>query len=577
MAFKIITCVALGITLTILIAAGPTCLRAAPPARSPALQPAPSPTANEVFTSTRQVTALRFTDDGTLWVGTAGGVLRRAKDGMWQKFTRFSGLPSHEVRGFETSVAGEVKVLTPRGAALWRSGHWRQWNLVPLLAKEGSGEVLSQGRNQPPPTPPLQEPVLSLPKEGEITQTAQATWRDTTVVATLTGLRIGAGKTARLVSLPKSKGTHVSALLPHGEKLWAALFGDGLWSFDGKTWQPLNIGLPEPAREITALAGDDKTLWIGTRREGVWQYNGNKWTQHLQPDEPYDHNVQNLMMYGGVLFMSTLEDGLMARTGDGWKRFSELGTRKTERGNSGLSTQHSALSSNAPRQMVEFRGALYVRHGGQKIDRFDGGEWTRDVCSSLPRKKVMAMAADGQKLYVVQWGGWSEFDGKTWTHYLALPELQGLPIVSLYPEGNTLWLGTVNRGLVEFDHATGKLRWHDERAGLPDDWITSIARVGKTLYAGTFVGGLAWWDGAQWKIAPQLKGENVTALEPDGSGGVFIGTRTGLWHRAADGALEKVETEFLDPEVQSLCAVQGGLWVGTRTGLFFVCNRPDSR
>jgi ligand-binding sensor domain-containing protein len=253
--------------------------------------------------------------------------------------------------------------------------------------------------------------------------------------------------------------------------------------------------------------------------------------------------------------MSTLEDGLAARTGDGWQHYGD-----------------EALSSNAPRQMVEFKGVLYARHGGGKVDRFDGARWTRNVFPWLPRKKAMTIAADKQRLCVAQWGGWSEWDGITWKHYLNLPELQGLPIVTLYPDASTLWIGTQSRGVGEYSYATGKLRWHDERNGLPDDWITCLARDGSTLYAGTFVGGLAWWDGKKWFISPALKGENVTAVEPDGMGGLSIATRNGIWHRSMKGVLQRLndEVRFLDTEVQALCKMPEGLWIGTRTGLFFV-------
>jgi len=507
------------------------------------LRSAPAPVSDAVFTSTREVKSIVLSPDGVVWVATSGGVLQRAKDGAWQKFTRLSGLPAHEIRGFEMTEMGEVRALSPRGSALWRSGAFKQWITEADAPKQ--------------------------PAATQSPHTSETTWRGFTVVATLSGLNIRNGETTRTVPLPQSKGTHISALLPHGDELWAALFGDGLWSFDGKNWKAVNINLPGAAREITALAGDNKTVWAGTRRDGLWEYDGKKWKQHVQGDEPFDHNAQYLINYRGVLFMTTLEDGLTARTGDGWKHYAEATAA-----NSSPITHHSSLSSNAPRQMVEFKGVLFVRHGGGKVDRFDGSRWMRDIFPWLPRKKAMAIAADNKRLTIAQWGGWSEYDGKTWQHYLNLPELQGLPMVSLHPDGSTLWIGTQSRGVGEFDYATNKLRWHDERHGLPDDWITCLARVGSTLYAGTFVGGLSWWNGKTWTTAAELKGENVTALEPDGEGGLFIATRNGVWHRSAKAVLQRLndEVRFLDTEVQTLCKVPEGLWVGTRTGLFFVMS-----
>jgi len=480
-----------------------------------------------LFTSTRYITCLAVAPDGALWVGTMGGVLRRGPDGAWQKFTRREGLPAHEVRGLGIRD-GEVVAFFPTASAVWRGGRWQVETLPQPSAEEGP--------------------------EGH--PWASAVWRGCRWVATVTGLQKMDGAARREVPLPSSPGTHLSALWPHGETLWAALFGDGLWAFDGRNWQRLELGLPPSAREITALAGNGSTVWVGTRRAGLWEYDGQRWISHLQPGEPFDHNGQALAMFQGHLFLSTLEDGLVVRTEEGWQQ-----------------TPEGVLSSQAPRQMVTFQGSLYLRHGNGKVDRFDGAQWHREVGRALPRKEATALAADPDRLYVAQWGGWSEFDGRTWRHHLQRPELQGVPLTALYPEGDVLWIGTQGRGLAEVNRATGELRWHDERQGLPDDWVKCLARAGPWLYVGTFVGGLARGEGTHWEtVAPLDRGE-VTALEPDGAGGLFIATRTGVWHQGSSGLSQLLPADFYR-EAQALCRVEGGLWIATRTGLYF---RADSR
>jgi ligand-binding sensor domain-containing protein len=487
-----------------------------------------TPDRDSVFTSTRYVTSLAVMPDGTLWAGTLGGVLRRDREGAWEKFTRRDGLPSHEVQSLEAH-GGVLQASFPRAMATWRSGRWQST----------------------PGAPPVANAAL-LPG-----QTCATTWRGAPCVATVQGLCLWEKDRWRRVPLPPSNGTHISALLPHRNVLWAALFGDGLWAFDGQDWQPLSLDLPQRAREITALAEEGETLWIGTRREGLWQGRGRLWIQHVQHQEPVDHNCQALAMFDDRLFVSTLEDGLAVRTRQGWGHF-----------------RAPTLSSNAPRQMVRFGDTLYLRHGSGKVDAFDGKRWKRDVCAGLPRTQATALAADAARLYVAQWGGWSEFDGKTWTHHLNIPELQGLVVTALCPEGDTLWLGTQRCGVARVNRVTGRLRWHDERNGLPDDWVTAIARGNGTLYTGTFIGGLARLEGTQWSAAAQLRGESVTALTPDASGGLYVATRSGVWRLARDGSLTLFDRSvgFLDHEAQALCRAPGGLWVGTRTGLFFLCD-----
>ena len=76
-------------------------------------------------------------------------------------------------------------------------------------------------------------------------------------------------------------------------------------------------------------------------------------------------------------------------------------------------------------------------------------------------------------------------------------------------------------------------------------------------------------------MTPELHGQNVTDIAPDGSGGAYVTTRAGVWYRQADGAMRKLNARasFLDPEAQALCAVPQGLWVATRTGLYFLTKQ----
>jgi ligand-binding sensor domain-containing protein len=129
--------------------------------------------------------------------------------------------------------------------------------------------------------------------------------------------------------------------------------------------------------------------------------------------------------------------------------------------------------------------------------------------------------------------------------------------------------------LAEIDAATGTLRrFQGERDGLRDDWITAVARVGRTLYAGTFAGGLALReDGAKrWTAVPGMESATITALAPDGAGGLYVATRSGAWRLSAGGEKERLSARhpILDTETQALLPVKGGVWVGTRTGLYFL-------
>ncbi len=479
----------------------------------------------QVFTSTRRVTALWAEAEGTLWVGTAGGILRRSPQGQWTRFTRAEGLPSHEVRAFLPGEPG-VRAVFPRSHAVWHAGQWRH----------------EETRESKP---------INAALEGTLCTTR---WQGRRCAATFAGLRMETGAGWRDVGMPPGTGTHLSALLPRPGELWAASFGDRLYAWNGAAWKPAGPSLPAPAREITALAKQDGTLWIGTARHGLWRSRGPRVEPVTMPGGPQDHNCQALAQFQGRLFVSTLEEGLVVKAGDRWSRVGS-----------------PLLSSNAPRQMAVFRNALYLRHGNGKVDRWTPEGWRREVFR-LPRRQVSVLTTDGKRLYAGQWGGWSEFDGQAWKHSLKLPDLQGLPVTALLPRGDRMWVGTQGRGIAEVSRSRGTVRWHDERHGLTDDWITALHARGDSLYAGTFVGGLVRYHGDRWVSVPELAGENVTAIASAGGNSLLVTTRRGLWKVSTAGVLRLNDRiEFLDTELQALHPVAGGgVWVGARTGLFYL-------
>ena len=475
----------------------------------PIYAPMTDPRSDAVFSATSEVRALDF-DGQTLWAATAGGILR-LRDGALQKWTRHDGLPSNEAFDLEREN-GKLWARFSIARASWVGEKW-----------------------QVEPAPEWKRRAPS------------AQWNGRTVTANLDGLQIGK---ATFSLPPQAQGTHISALLARGEALLVAVYGDGLWRFDGKTWTrgPL---VPDDAKEVISLAGDDENLWLGTRRNGIFERAGEAWKQLPLDDEPFGHNVQNLAQFGGVLWGSTLDDGLIARTGKGWRHVTT-----------------PQISSSAPRQMLSWRNKLYVRHGGGIVDAFDGASWEKNALKTIPRRGVYALASDDKRLLAAGWGGWSEWDGQTWTPHYDLPQLKGVPVMNLAMQGNDIWLGTQSRGLAKWTRATGELRFYDERDGLNDDWITALHADGARVWAGTFVGGLYVFEDGKWRAFEATKGANVTAIEPDANGGAWATTRRGLFHARGQSA-EKVGENWLDEEQQALCASASGLWIGTRTSLDF--------
>ena len=480
-----------------------------PGASAPAMRYAPmiEPTANEIFTATSEIRALNF-DGVALWAATSGGVLRW-ENGKPTKWTRRDGLPANEAFDL-TRESGKLVARFPVARAIWDGEKWQS---------QSAPEWKSSG--------------------------ATTLWKEQTVTANWDGLQI---ENEKFALPPQATGTHISALLARGNTLLIAVYGDGLWRFDGATWTH-GPQIPDEAREITSLAGDDKTLFVGTRRNGIFRRDGETWKPLQLDDEPFAHNVQNLAEFGGVLWASTLDDGLIARTGKGWRHIAP-----------------PQISSSAPRQMLSWRNKLYVRHGNGIVDAFDGANWEKNVLKTIPRRGVYALAGNEKRLLAAGWGGWAEWDGQSWTPFYNLPALKGVPIMNMAMQNDDVWIGTQSRGVAKWTRATNELKFYDERDGLNDDWISALCVDGARVWAGTFVGGLHVFQNGKWRAFDPTQGENVTAIVPDKNGGAIAATRRGCYRARGENA-EKIGGSWLDDEQQALCASANGLWLGARTSL----------
>jgi len=478
-------------------------------------------TLEAVYTSTRNVTSIAVGRNFEVVVGTRGGVLV-CTDGKWRKFTILDGLLTNEVLGVAISD-GRPTAFSAVGSCGLIDGHW------------------SPDPSAGPAAPLLTGQLCACRSNGS------------DCAATAEGLRVRSGDGWKPIPFPHSTGTHISALLDRGETLWAAVYGDGVFAWDGNSWSPVKLDLPDRARAITAMASDGDRLWLGTTADGVWELEKGKWTPHPQPDEPRDHNCQAISSYAGKLHFSTLDRGLATYSADGWE-----------------AVHAPEISGDTPRQMAEFGGSLYVRISTGPVDRFDGKSWAGNVFPDLPRKQCSTLASDKRALYVGQWGGWSEFDGKKWIHHLNTPELRGSQVTAILPDGDTLWIGTQGAGIARFDRPTGGITLYNELSGLPDDTIKCLARGADTLYAGAFSQGLCFLTLPSPRApspCPQsesLGAVQVTDLALDPSGGLYIGARTSLWRLDSEKRMKLVMAGI---EVQALRVIGNELWVGTRTGV----------
>lgn len=311
-----------------------------------------------------------------------------------------------------------------------------------------------------------------------------------------------------------------------------ALFGHGVIDSAGRLLQA------EP--EVTAISDDGR--WLGTRDGRLVSPD-----RRIELPAPLPNNyVTSLASWRDRLWIGTLDGGIAFFDGR-WRPCPV------------------PLASPWIKQLVGFDDRLWVRHADGKLELFDGRTVTPVVAGEgLPRDWFSTLTVGGGRLWAGVWGGVAAYDG-TWTTWLHQPELEGQVVTALAWWNGRLTVGTQGTGLLVGDPATGDWTRYDERAGLDDPWITSLAAAGDTLWIGTFNAGayrLRTGDSSMLPVAELAADAQVTAMiEAPDSSVPLLGTGTGLWQG------RRLREPLPDPAVTALAWHDGSLWVGTRAGL----------
>jgi len=168
-------------------------------------------------------------------------------------------------------------------------------------------------------------------------------------------------------------------------------------------------------------------------------------------------------------------------------------------------------------------------------------------------------------------GGVSMFAGKTWRTWSHKEGLGAVNERKLQASPNT-GLGTRKR------HDLG-FRSEDGAATYNPNYVFSI-RVAQdqTVWAGTWGGGVARYDGKKWtnfSVKDGLAGDIVYSIIQDKQGVFWFGTNAGLtrydgknWHTV------DARTGLLDNNVYALAiAPNGDIWAGTKRGVAHIKDK----
>ena len=359
----------------------------------------------------------------------------------------------------------------------------------------------------------------------------------------------------------------------------------GLSQYDKQRGHWVNFTVKDGLAHNTVLsiALDDDWVWIGTRDGANRYHTKNKtWTRYMPRDGLAGREIACIAVDSRFIWFGT-PNGLSRYDKDtnSWARMRE------KDGLAGDSVTHIEISSD------------YIWIGTEKgVSRYDKltDSWNNyDKDSGLVDNNVSAIAADGDAVWFgTEKKGLSLYDQRNSDFvrtYTKKDRLASDQIKALAVDGTSLWLGTADNGAQRFISSVETWRKYTARIpaekgaitepGLPSNHITAIAPDGNVVWFGTYEHGLVRYDLRRqiWSTYSEIKAlsdndvKDISVTDES----VWVATRSGL-NQATDLESPEFSTGLnwrtfskadglTDNYITSVLEVEKDLWVGTPSGL----------
>jgi len=384
----------------------------------------------------------------------------------------------------------------------------------------------------------------------------------------------------------------VRALLRRGGELLLGTWGGGVQRLEGDRLASIPSGGSGAERlRVTALVDHRGALVAATAGAGLFRLEGAS-LQPLAADLP-SPLIWSLALVDGELFAGTLQGVVPVRRGvakvltGGDARALAVG-----KGQLLVGTFGEGLLRRQGRQPLT-RDALPARHlhavavgvggvacvaaqEGLFLRPTAGVAWQSLALGGLPSGDLSALAHDGETLWVGTFDrGLAVQQGRGWRAVTdpALDQQINALLVERPGAGRRLWVATA-RGLTVVEGPTSALRVRRLTVadGLPSEDIHSLAlrRRGGVL-VGTARGLAVIADGRVAVVGPKqgLIVSAVWAVAETGDGRIWLGTSKGLYGGRPGGRWRRysVSSGHLGDDWVTALTVDGGrLWVGTYNG-----------
>lgn len=277
----------------------------------------------------------------------------------------------------------------------------------------------------------------------------------------------------------------------------------GLSVFDGRAVEKIDLAGP-PASDITALEVAGDTVWAGSFDRGLARFRGGRW-ERIRLPETHGAGWINALCWDGA----TLWVGSAAGLG---RWVPGLGTVLSE---SVVAGRIQSIRCGDGDVVAAAAAAVWI--GG------DGGWRSVDLSGEALHGAVMV----GGDLWAVGLRGILHRRDGVWRRATELNgELPDSWITALLPDGESMWAGTYDAGLLRRGRDG---RWSTVVAGA---WVNPNAMDAgpRGIAVGTMGDGVLIGDRRRWRrldVAGGLPSDDVTAVRWDRDR-LWVGTRAGL-------------------------------------------------
>ena len=534
------------------------------------------------------VNALARAPDGSLWIGTFGGLVRF--DGTsfrLQERVDSSGRHVDRVLSLAADRDGALWVGTEDGLLRYRQARFESHGAAAGIVGVGASALLVDRSG---------ELWVGLLRGGLVRRAPDGTF---TPLATVSGLPLGpvtsieedAGGTLwvsagdRLLTLsPGARepgwaapvpGAQALALEDRGGARWFSV-PDGVASLAAGTARIFrrHDGVPRPAEMLEDPRGG---YWIGTQNDGLFYFQpgerGSAAQHYRLPEGQAQYRVRSALVDDeGNVWFGTDANGLLRARRNLFTTFT---------------AQHGLSNDVITAVLGDAGGVMWVATNCWGVNAVNLA--ARSVRTMKPRRQadpggdpcVFALA-EGPRgtIWAGTWGGGiSRLRGGVEERLGLAGGLRDSVVLALFTDRDgTLWAGTSSGGLAALTGGRVR-RVYTVADGLAHNSVRTIyqAKDG-ALWIGT-MGGLSRFQNGRftnYTAADGLSAEHVRSIYEDADGNLWIGTYGGGLNRLHDGRFTAVTQRngLPDDVVSSIVEdAQGRLWMSGNRGIFRVARR----